>query len=197
MDSGRWALGLDARTNRSTWKASSPISPLANTIINKLIREDPLTGLANRRALEEHIVPAMSYARRSDQPLSVVMADLDRFKAVNDRHGHLTGDQVLVSFAQMLQVECRTEDLIARFGGEEFILLLPNTALAQATILAERLRAHIAQATLPVPEPVTASFGVTLFVPEDTTESLISRADRAMYSAKANGRDRVEVLSAP
>ena len=92
----------------------------ANATINRLIREDPLTGLANRRALEERIIPAMSYARRWEQPLSIIMADLDRFKNVNDKHGHLTGDQVLVSFAQRLQISCRIEDLLVRFGGEEF-----------------------------------------------------------------------------
>ena len=167
----------------------------ANATINRLIREDPLTGLANRRALEERIIPAMSYARRWEQPLSIIMADLDRFKNVNDKHGHLTGDQVLVSFAQRLQISCRIEDLLVRFGGEEFILLLPNTELAQAATLAERLREQAEHATLPVPEPVTASFGVTLFVPEDTKDSFISRADQAMYLAKANGRNRVEVLS--
>ena len=123
------------------------------------------------------------------------MTDLDRFKSVNDDHGHLTSDQVLVSFARMLKISCRIEDLLTRFGGEEFIILLPNTNLEQAVTLAERFRENAEAAILPVPRTVTASFGVTLFVPEDTRESLVSRADRAMYIAKTNGRNRVEVLS--
>ena len=100
----------------------------ANETITKLMREDPLTGLANRRALEDNLIRAMSFAKRWKQPLAMIMADLDHFKRVNDEFGHLTGDQVLISFAQLLKVSCRMEDLVTRFGGEVGIPLIVNTS---------------------------------------------------------------------
>ncbi len=166
----------------------------ANETIGRLIREDPLTGLANRRALEENMARAISFAHRWKHPLSMIMADIDYFKTVNDRYGHLTGDQVLVSFSQLLKTSSRVEDIVARFGGEEFILLIPNTGLDQATQLAERLRADTEEATMPIPTNITASFGVTRLLAQDTQESLIARADRALYGAKDAGRNRVITL---
>ena len=166
----------------------------ANETIGRLIREDPLTGLANRRALEENMVRAISFAQRWKHPLAMIMADIDYFKTVNDRYGHLTGDQVLVSFSRLLKISSRIEDIVARFGGEEFILLIPNTSLDQATKLAERLRADTEEATVPIPTNITASFGVTRLLAEDTQESLIARADRALYAAKEAGRNRVRTL---
>ena len=168
----------------------------ANETIGRLMREDPLTGLANRRALEEILPRAVAFARRWQHPLSVVMADLDFFKGVNDRYGHLTGDQVLVSFSQLLKSSCRVEDIVARFGGEEFVLLLPNTSLQQAASLAERLRVNTTEATMPIPVSITCSFGVTCFQADDTEDTLIARADRALYQAKAAGRNRVRTLEA-
>lgn len=168
----------------------------ANATINQLMREDPLTGLANRRALEDNLTRAMSFARRWKQPLTMIMADLDHFKNVNDEFGHLTGDQVLVSFAQLLKVSCRMEDLVTRFGGEEFLLVLPATAAYQGGILASRLRVELEHSTMPVPIPVTASFGVTQFAPDDTKEDFINRADQALYLAKEAGRNRIEIVEA-
>jgi len=104
----------------------------ANRTIVRLAREDPLTGLANRRALEQNIVCAISFARRWNYPLGVIMADIDHFKSVNDNYGHLVGDQVLISFSQLLKSTCRVEDLAVRFGGEEFLLLLPNSDVKHA-----------------------------------------------------------------
>ena len=166
----------------------------ANETIGRLIREDPLTGLANRRALEENMVRAISFAQRWKHPLSIIMTDIDHFKTVNDRYGHLTGDQVLVSFSQLLKTSSRIEDIVARFGGEEFILVVPNTNLDQATQLAERLRIDTEEATIPIPTNITASFGVTRLLAEDTKESLIARADRALYAAKNAGRNRVRTF---
>ena len=166
----------------------------ANETISKLMREDPLTGLANRRALEEYMVRALAFAKRWKQPLSIVISDLDHFKDVNDEFGHLTGDQVLVSFAQLLKNCCRVEDIVARFGGEEFIMLLPNTTIDQAEQLAERLRIETEQVTMPIPTVITASFGVAEFLPDDTEETLIGRVDHALYEAKRGGRNRVQVV---
>ena len=123
------------------------------------------------------------------------MVDLDYFKTVNDRYGHLTGDEVLVCFAQLLKLVSRVEDIVARFGGEEFILLIPNASLEEATELAERLRIDTQEATLPIPTNITASFGVTLMLDGDTPESLIARADRALYEAKQSGRNAVRTIS--
>ncbi len=140
------------------------------------------------------MVRAISFAQRWKHPLAMIMADIDYFKTVNDRYGHLTGDQVLVSFSRLLKISSRIEDIVARFGGEEFILLIPNTSLDQATKLAERLRADTEEATVPIPTNITASFGVTRLLAEDTQESLIARADRALYAAKEAGRNRVRTL---
>ena len=167
----------------------------ANQTIGRLIREDPLTGLANRRALEEYMVRSMSFSRRWQQPLSIIMADIDYFKTVNDQYGHLTGDQVLVCFSQLLISSSRVEDIVARFGGEEFILLIANTDLDQATELAERLRVDTQEATMPIPTNITSSFGVTRMLDEDTPESLIARVDTALYEAKESGRNAVRTLS--
>ena len=168
----------------------------ANEAINKLTREDPLTGLANRRALEDNLTRAMSFAKRWKQPLSMVMVDLDHFKRVNDEFGHLAGDQVLISFAQLLKMSCRLEDLATRFGGEEFLFVLPNTDASQAGILASRLRAEIEQSIMPVPISLTASFGITQLAPDDTKDDFINRADQALYRAKEAGRNRVEIVEA-
>ncbi len=167
----------------------------ANQTIGRLIREDPLTGLANRRALEENMMRFISLSRRWQHPLSIIMVDIDYFKTVNDRYGHLTGDEVLVCFSQILKSLSRVEDIVARFGGEEFILLLPNTSLDEATQLAERLRVDTQAATMPIPTSITASFGVTRMLDQDTPESLIARADRALYEAKQSGRNSVRTIS--
>jgi diguanylate cyclase (GGDEF)-like protein/PAS domain S-box-containing protein len=166
----------------------------ANRTIDRLTREDPLTGLANRRALDQTIVRSISFAHRWKYPLAVVMADVDHFKRVNDTYGHLVGDQVLISFSQILKASCRVEDLAVRFGGEEFLLLLPSANAEQAAALATRIQLELKQETLPVPSPVTVSFGVTSLGENDTPDSLIERADKALYVAKRSGRDRVEIM---
>lgn len=164
----------------------------ANRTIERLAREDPLTGLANRRALEQNIVRAMSFARRWHYPLGVIMADIDHFKSVNDRYGHLVGDQVLISFSQLLKSTCRVEDLAVRFGGEEFLLLLPNSDIKHSEALANRLQQRLRDEAMPIPTPITVSLGVTVLGDSDTSSSLIDRADQALYVAKRRGRDRVE-----
>lgn len=167
----------------------------ANRAIDRLIREDPLTGLSNRRELDEQLPRAISLARRWKQPLGVILADLDHFKNINDNFGHLAGDQVLVAFSELLRTSCRLEDLAVRFGGDEFLLVLPNSSSRRCTALADRLRQQLRQVTLPVATRVTASFGVTVVGDQDTRESLLRRADRALYLAKRAGRDRLEILS--
>lgn len=122
---------------------------------------DTLTGVGNRRKLDDALAAEMSRAARSGQPLSVAMADLDHFKRLNDGFGHAVGDQVLTRFGALLRAQTRTTDILARFGGEEFVVLMPHTGLSQAMEVADRIRGQLATERIdPLPEAVTASFGV-------------------------------------
>ena len=155
-------------------------------------RTDDLTGLANRRALDEEIAHALAGARRTGRPFAIVMVDVDRFKFINDTHGHGVGDLTLTAFSTRLASVLREPDRAYRYGGEEFCLLLSDTDPAGARTLAERAREEI---TLPFDgtmRALTASFGVTAWQPEDTFDTLLHRADRALYAAKGGGRNRVE-----
>jgi diguanylate cyclase (GGDEF)-like protein len=158
---------------------------------------DALTGLYNRRYLEETLVRELILAEREAYPVTVIMGDLDHFKAVNDLYGHLTGDEVLRVFGDLMRRHARGSDIYCRYGGEEFLLVMPGMAEQQAVERAEELRSTMAAA--PVGHgastiAVTASFGVATF-PRDgrTGDALIAAADRAMYAAKAAGRNRVSV----
>jgi diguanylate cyclase (GGDEF)-like protein len=157
---------------------------------------DPLTGLANRLRFNERLEQELARAHRSARPLSLVMYDVDYFKLINDRHGHPMGDQVLIGLSQMVGESVRQSDLLARWGGEEFALLLADTDAPAAAETAEKLRQLIAQLTFGLVGTVTCSFGVAQFVSGDTAAGLLARADSALYRAKLNGRNRVE-LSTP
>jgi two-component system cell cycle response regulator len=164
----------------------------ANAAITHLMHTDPLTGMANRRYFLGILDNLMSLARRHHTPLSLVMVDLDHFKAINDAYGHGGGDQVLRHFGVLLKKCSRKEDLGARFGGEEFIVALPQTDLAGAKIWAEKIRSGLEEMVwTQIKGKVTGSFGISQFYPEDTLESFIERADKALYQAKAAGRNRV------
>lgn len=173
-----------ARRNRELERAQIELAALART--------DALTGVSNRRELEERLPPEIKRAERLNKPLAVVMADLDCFKNVNDRYGHLVGDQALRSFATVLRTDLRPYDLVARYGSEEFLMLLPETALAPATEIAERVRLKFRACAIPgLPERLSASFGVCERRPREEGEHLLARADAALYLAKHAGRDRV------
>lgn len=157
---------------------------------------DPLTGLPNRRALMERLHHEWARIERHGGQLSFIMADLDNFKQVNDRHGHHIGDKMLQETARIIAKECRETDLPARYGGEEFAIVAPNESAAGATRLAERCRHEIARNCLVIRHEalaVTASFGVADARDADSIETLMHRADEALYQAKQNGRNRVEV----
>jgi diguanylate cyclase (GGDEF)-like protein len=147
---------------------------------------DGLTGLPNRRALDEALDAGVGRAARSDQPFTVAMVDVDRFKAYNDAHGHPAGDRLLAQIASAWRTELRGDDIIGRFGGEEFLLLLPGVDPTVATSVIERLR-------VAMPDVVTCSFGVATWIPGEGASSLVARADAALYAAKSGGRDRVVV----
>jgi diguanylate cyclase (GGDEF)-like protein len=160
--------------------------------IEELSRRDPLTGLTNRRWLDEVLRLESERAKRYGAPLSLVMIDLDHFKDVNDTFGHAAGDQVLKATAAALESAARMTDVVGRYGGDEFVVLLPNTELDHAGMLAERMRTALCM--MPVTfraDAVTASFGVAAWADGDTTESFIARADEALYDAKHAGRDTV------
>lgn len=163
----------------------------ANATISRLAAIDELTGLYNRRSFNGCLAAALSAARRHENPLSLIMIDLDHFKQINDTSGHYAGDQVLKAFAGLLQGIIRTEDHAARWGGEEFIILLPFTLCDAAVAMAERIRVACEQE--PMLQGLTASFGVTQLQDEDDIDSLIRRADDALYQAKHEGRNRVVV----
>jgi diguanylate cyclase (GGDEF)-like protein len=167
---------------------------VAHDRIITLLYTDSLTGIANRRIFLESLGAAISFAQRHQTPLSIIMADLDDFKSVNDTFGHNAGDQVLQAFATLLMENGRQEDLAARFGGEEFIMMLPGTGAGEAAVLGERLRRHWKEMTSPgISVRVTASFGVTAYQPGDTLDGFIERADQALYDAKMMGKDQVVV----
>jgi diguanylate cyclase (GGDEF)-like protein len=154
-------------------------------------RIDALTGLANRRALEEILAAEISRAQRFAHQLAVVLLDLDRFKEINDSFGHAAGDVMLRAVSRLLISLARQGDTVARWGGEEFVVVLPETDLAGAQRFAERLRRTI-EAHSVGDMKTSASCGVATMLPEDSVEELLGAADQALYRAKSNGRNRTE-----
>ena len=171
----------------------------ANEKLSELSRTDALTGIPNRRRFDEALVSEWMRGIRFGNPLSVVMIDIDRFKAYNDTFGHPAGDRCLAEIATVLQASARRAgDLVARYGGEEFVMLLPVTAVGDAVIVAERARSRVEELRIPHPDGpaafVTASFGVATFIPERDGDParVVALADEALYRAKDGGRNRVE-----
>jgi len=152
---------------------------------------DVLTGLPNRRFLHAQLESEFERAVRYHRTFSVVMLDIDHFKAINDTFGHGVGDAILQEVAELLKAQARTLDTAGRWGGEEFLLLLPELPLENACEVAERLRTLIGAHTFAHGEPLTVSLGVAEFAPQETLPALLARADRALYDAKTRGRNRV------
>ena len=185
--------------------ASHAVVALENARLHRIVERqalvDGLTGLANRRQCEDSLGAELARVERFGGSLAVVMADLDSFKDVNDRFGHPAGDSVLREFARLLQESLRDIDLASRWGGEEFLLVLPGTDLEGGTRVAERIRRALAgRIVLSVdgtPIPVTASFGVAATPPATTASELFASADAALYEAKRAGKNRVEAAAEP
>src|SRR5689334_18782852 len=158
---------------------------------------DPLTGLGNRKYFDRMIETAVQNALANNEPLSLLMFDIDHFKSFNDSYGHLTGDQVLRLVGMSLKQTIKGQDITARYGGEEFAVVLPNTALRQALTVADHIRRAVMakelkkKSTGEILGRVTISVGVSLLKPNDDTDALIERADACLYAAKRNGRNRV------
>ena len=158
---------------------------------------DPLTTLANRKSFDDALGSAIVAARAHNEPLSLLLTDVDHFKKFNDMFGHLTGDQVLRLVALSVKQNVKGQDLAARYGGEEFALLLPNTTLRAAMTVADRIRCAVMAKELMKRSTgehlgrITISVGVASLRPDDTAQTLIERADACLYAAKRNGRNRV------
>ncbi len=160
--------------------------------LERLAITDTMTGLFNRAKIDSVLSDEVRRRERSVQPLAVVLMNVDHFKHINDRHGHLAGDEVLRELAHLLIERTRQSDRQGRWSGEEFLLVCPETDAAGAGILAESLRVAVAEHQFSIGEPITVSFGVTDYQPADVPERLVDRAHQAMCRAKRNGRNRVE-----
>ncbi|RLC24824.1 MAG: diguanylate cyclase response regulator [Deltaproteobacteria bacterium] len=166
--------------------------------VRRLASTDPLTGILNRGAFMDRLTQEINRCNRENTPLSLIMADIDHFKKVNDTHGHQAGDRVLQEFAETLRNALRSYDFVGRYGGEEFMICLPGTDGAPARDVAERIRKEVESRSFTLPDKggaigVTASFGVVSRAPEsgEDLDMVIKRADKALYEAKGRGRNCV------
>ncbi|HTZ43846.1 MAG TPA: diguanylate cyclase [Jatrophihabitans sp.] len=199
VESGQALADPQLRSLTDTVTQAAPV--LANlktlAIAESRAATDALTGLANRRAMQDTITRLAAHAGRSGEPLAAIALDLDHFKSINDRHGHEVGDAALSAVGECLRDSLRESDFAARVGGEEFLVLAPDTDLDGALVLAGKLREALTREQVPqLARALTASFGVAV-IPRHagTAELLLRRADRACYLAKERGRNRIEVAS--
>lgn len=155
---------------------------------------DGLTGLWNRGRIDRFFAGELARAQRYGTPFSLILVDIDHFKSVNDGHGHSVGDAVLRQFANLLRQNVRTTDKVGRLGGEEFLIVLPETDALQAQSVAVLLQQRINAFVFDTVQHKSASFGVTQFAGDQSAQAMLDRADRALYQAKAGGRNRIEVL---
>jgi len=165
-------------------------------LLAKKAQIDGLTGLWNRGHFDQRLSSEIALARRTGHPLACVMVDVDHFKQINDNHGHPTGDEVIRRVGQILCDCVRIEDVVCRYGGEEFAILMPNTTAERAAAVAQRMRRAIADGPMTIKQHtlnVTASFGVAAVASQH--DSPVAHADQALYNAKRNGRNRVEVAT--
>ncbi|WP_428607137.1 GGDEF domain-containing protein [Sedimenticola sp.] len=173
--------------------------PLRNTLLYQRAVEsatmDPLTGVRNRAAMDSSMKREIGLALRHNTPLSVILMDIDHFKLINDQHGHLYGDQALKAAAQCAEQSIRESDMIFRYGGEEFLILLTGTDLKGAELLAERIRQNVENLAPQTDKAIrmTVSLGVTALGPSDDINTLFQRMDNALYRAKDAGRNRIVI----
>jgi diguanylate cyclase (GGDEF)-like protein len=195
---GRTYTPRDLDLLRLVVQVSEPYLEISR--LERLNQSDPLTLLHNRRHLALRLPEEIARAARRSKPLAAAMLDLDRFKRINDAHGHEVGDEVLQELSERMRAVSRDSDVLTRWGGEEFVVVLPNTTLAQAARVAERLRRAVAESPFQTSAGklwVTLSAGVAGLRRGEGAEALLRRADQALYVAKRAGRDRVELDSTP
>ena len=189
------AYVLRVRQYRKSIEATNESLRKLNAHFDSLARVDPLTGCANRRHFQERLETELERAERYGRESGLIMADIDFFKKINDLHGHAGGDEALRHFVQIVRGQLRGQDELGRLGGEEFAVLLPETGLDSAVVIAERIRCAIEAAPArfgDTPIPLTASFGVACRQsPAEPADALLQRADEALYAAKSGGRNRV------
>ncbi|MFM7784521.1 MAG: diguanylate cyclase, partial [Gammaproteobacteria bacterium] len=188
---------LDARVKELQAQAEQAERQLAEQ--RRIALTDTLTQLPNREAWQQRLSQEFDRWRRYGRPLAIAVCDIDHFKSVNDSHGHVGGDGVLRGVAACLRERLRDSDFIARIGGEEFVILLPETEAEQAAVAMDAVRKNVSTLVIPMPQGgearVTASFGIASFVEGDDIDRAFTRADTALYRAKHEGRDRVVVYS--
>jgi diguanylate cyclase (GGDEF)-like protein len=170
--------------------------------LNQALKEasatDELTGIGNRRMLTERLKSEVARAERTERPFTVAIADIDHFKTINDAHGHEAGDKVLIEIANVIKSAIREYDCCGRWGGEEFLIIMPEIAVTEGAVIIERLRHAIGAVDVHLDErsvELTASFGVTQYHPGDSISNIIHRADSALYAAKRAGRNRYECVA--
>jgi diguanylate cyclase (GGDEF)-like protein len=188
----RRALTLSSESQHSLRRLNESLR-LETRSLARMARTDPLTGVLNRKGLADELVRLGRLAGDAMFPVTLMFIDIDHFKHVNDIHGHDVGDQVIKSLATLVRSAVQRDDLFARWGGEEFLLVFRNMAAIEARGIAERLRERIALHDWPESLEVTCSFGVAEWHRGEDISEGVKRADEAMYRAKQNGRDRVEI----
>lgn len=163
--------------------------------LRRIAAYDSLTSLLNRRKFDEILESEIQKERRQSSGLTLVFCDIDHFKNVNDQYGHSVGDNVLKQFAKRLQDSVRETDIVARWGGEEFVILLPNTEEEASERLANKIQTEMESFEFDLVGKITTSIGVTHLKDEDSREAMLKRVDKALYAAKGKGRNRVEIAS--
>lgn len=194
----RLEIIVEERTNGLTLKNSQLECEIKErqkieTELEHLAMIDPLTSIYNRRKFNEVLSYELRRDKRYPSGLSLILCDLDNFKKINDIYGHNTGDEVLKLFTEMIRRSIRSSDTFARWGGEEFVLLLPETGFETAIQIAEKIRQETENTLFSTAGKITVSFGITQYLDGDTEETLFKRADEALYKAKNNGRNRIEI----
>lgn len=190
----RWAENM--RDNDAQLREVNKFLEARATKYEELSSIDNLTGIYNRTKFEIELQTEIDRVKRYKiDPFSLVFFDIDYFKKINDTYGHLEGDNALKSISKLISLNIRSTDIIARWGGEEFVIIMPMTSLEKAFLVTEKFRKLIKDTKFDVIGSVTCSFGITEFKSNDDAGSILLRADKAMYKAKMNGRDKVEIMS--
>ena len=189
----RRRLMTELQQARDAAEAANQALQRANEELATIAITDPLTGVWNRRHFEQVTESAISLARRHHQALSMIMLDLDHFKAINDQHGHQAGDRALVKLSQNIRKAIRSSDVLARWGGEEFVIVMHQCPASEALQLAEKLRLVVSSLACDEVGPLTASFGVAELKPDESSDEWFRRVDSALYEAKAAGRNTVRL----
>jgi len=159
--------------------------------LQKLSIIDSLTGIFNRYKIDSALKQQIAYSKRSNTPLSIIFFDIDHFKRINDTYGHQAGDEILKKLTVLIKEHLREYDIFGRWGGEEFIIILPDTSVKQAVKVAQKLKSIIEKNKFKYIDKLTCSFGVTELKPEDNSDSFLTRVDSLMYEAKKRGRNKI------